>query len=326
MKAVFMTNGPGNLDRVYGGGRRDAVNDLCDVYPTVVTKDNFADHVDDLKNVQVIFSTWGMPQLTEEQIAQMPNLKAVFYGAGSVQFFARPFLSSGVKVFSAWAANAIPVAEFTVACVIFGMKQAYPSLAERMIEGGAHKRPPITGLFDTTVGIISLGMIGRKVCELLTPFQVDVIAYDPFVSDEVFATCNAKRVELDDLFRQSEVVSLHAPNLEATRHMITGDHFRLMKPNATFVNTARGAIIDQDQMIDALRDRPDLNAHLDVVTRDPEFKLLDLPNIHFTPHIAGSTGQECWRMADFMIDEFKRWRDDEPASYEVSEAMLNTMA
>jgi phosphoglycerate dehydrogenase-like enzyme len=326
MKAVFMTNGIANLEKVYGGGRRDTINNLCDVYPTVVTGKNFAEHVEALKDVQVIFSTWGMPQLTEEQTAQMPNLKAVFYGAGSVQGFARPFLASGIKVFSAWAANAIPVAEFTVACIILGMKQAYPSLANRMIEGGPRERPAVIGLFDTTVGIISLGMIGRKVCELLQPFQVDIVAYDPFVSDEVFAACKATRVELDDVFRQSEVVSLHAPNLESTKNMITGDHFRLMKTDATFINTARGAIIDQDQMIDALRERPDVNAHLDVVTRDPDFKLLDLPNAHFTPHVAGSMGQECWRMGDFMIEEFKLWRDGKPANYEVSEAMLDTMA
>ena len=99
-----------------------------------------------------------------------------------------------------------------------------------------------------------------------------------------------------------------------------------MRKNATFINTARGAVIKQGEMIEVLRERPDLNAHLDVVTADPEFKLLDLPNAHFTPHIAGSLGYECRRMADFMIEEFKLWRDGKPTRYEVTEAMLETMA
>ena len=206
------------------------------------------------------------------------------------------------------------------------MKQAYPSLANRMIEGGSHERPTITGMFDTTVGIISLGMIGRKVCELLRNFHVNVIAYDPFVPDDVFAALNVTRVELDDLFQNSDVVSLHAPNLESTKGMITGDHFRLMKQHSTFINTARGAVICQDEMIEALRDRSDISAHLDVVTADPDNHLINLPNVYLTPHIAGSQGNECWRMADYMIEEFNAWRDDQPTRFEVTKAMLETMA
>ena len=325
MKALFLTSQNG-FNRVYGGGRRERVEQLCDMYPTVVEGKQFDEHAPQLSETEVIFSTWGMPSLTLEQIAKMPKLKAVFYGAGTVQSFARPFLTSGVKVFSAWAANAIPVAEFTLASIIFSLKQAHPCLRDNAIEGRGYKPKTILGVYDTTVGIISMGMIGRKVCELLKSFQVNIVTHDPFVSDEVLESLNAKRVDLDELFRVSDVVSLHAPNLESTKGMITGEHFRMMRPNTTFINTARGAIIHQDEMIEALRERSDISAHLDVVTPDPDDHLTSLPNVFLTPHIAGSLGNECWRMADFMIEEFEAWRDGKATRYQVTEAMLETMA
>lgn len=325
MNALFLT-GPANLERVYGGGRRERVEALCDVFPEVVPGDRFDAVADQLANVEVIFSTWGMPPLDAEQIARMPKLRALFYAAGSVQNFARPFLDAGVKVFSAWAANAVPVAEFSLAAIIFGLKQVYPCLRDNAIEGGGPKPPHLYGAFDTTVGIISLGMIGRKVCEMLRPFQVDLVACDPFVPDAIFAALNVRPVELDELFRVSHVVSLHAPNLPSTRGMITGEHFRLMREGSTFINTARGAVIRQDEMVAALRERPDISAHLDVVTPDPEGHLVALPNVYLTPHIAGSMGNECRRMADTVIEEFEAWRDGRPTRYEVTPAMLETMA
>lgn len=324
-KAVFMTQ-ERNLDRVYGGGRKQRIESLCDVFSEVVSGECFDEINDKLVDVDVVFSTWGMPNLSPEQIARMPKLKAVFYSAGSVQSFARPFLTSGVKVFSAWAANAIPVAEFTVACIIFGLKQAYPALRDKAIDGSGQRSAEIIGVYDTTVGIISLGMIGRKVCELLKNFNVNVIAYDPFVSDDAFDELNVARVELDELFNKSEVVSLHTPNLESTKGMITGEHFKQMKNNATFINTARGAVIQQDEMIKVMKNRPDLSAHLDVVSPGANDILAELPNVYLTPHIAGSLGNECWRMADYMIEEFIAWRDNKPTRFEVTLPMLETMA
>ena len=324
-KAVFMGN-PAKITQVYGGGRKEQILELCDLFSEIITSENFDSKKGELADIELIFSTWGMPELSREQILTMPKLKAVFYGAGSVQKFARPFIQEGVKVFSAWAANAVPVAEFSLACILFSLKQTYPCLRDNIIEGTSYDRSPILGCYDTTVGLVSLGMIGKKVCELLQNFQVKIVAYDPFVPDSVFEQYNAEKVELDELFRISDVVSLHTPNLESTKGMITGDHFRLMKKNTTFINTARGAVIKQEEMIEALNERPDISAHLDVVVKDSKEELLRLPNTYFTPHIAGSLGNECWRMADYMIEEFKLWQSNKPTNYEVSEKMLETMA
>ena len=139
-------------------------------------------------DVDFIFSTWGMPVMTEEEIAAaFPKLQCVFYGAGSVQEFARPFLHRGIKVFSSWAANAIPVAEFTVAQILLAntgyfhfSRQKHPS----DYDASWPVRKHFPGNFDVTVGIIGVGMIGKVVIELLKPFRIRVKAYSPSLTEE----------------------------------------------------------------------------------------------------------------------------------------------
>ena len=113
IKAAFFSNQPASLDLVYGNGRKDRLAQFCDLYPVVISAENFDAHLQNLHSVEVIFSTWGMPTLKATQLAKLALLKAVFYAAGSVKFFAEPFLQKQVLVISAWAANAVPVAEFS---------------------------------------------------------------------------------------------------------------------------------------------------------------------------------------------------------------------
>ena len=112
----------GSLPRVYGAGRREQIEALAACYPAVVTMHNFEEHAPELHDLEVIFSTWGMPALSVEQLDRLPHLRAVFYAAGSVQAFARPFLERDILVCSAWAANAVPVAEFTLAQILLANK------------------------------------------------------------------------------------------------------------------------------------------------------------------------------------------------------------
>ncbi|MGM9624124.1 MAG: hypothetical protein ACI3XM_00320, partial [Eubacteriales bacterium] len=119
-KAVFMTENKAGIANAYAPELRAQMEESFSFLPEIYTmKEDAGEDLAALRDVEVIFSTWGMPQLDEARIRSvLPNLKAVFYGAGSVQYFARPFLASGVEVFSAWAANAVPVAEVTVAEII----------------------------------------------------------------------------------------------------------------------------------------------------------------------------------------------------------------
>lgn len=283
------------------------------------------------KDVEILFSTWGMPSLSWEQLQELPRLRAVFYAAGSVKEFADPFFERDIRVFSAWAANAVPVAEFTLSQILFALKQGWLHHRQQREKPGPDgwKEVAITGSYGANVGIVSLGMIGRKVAELLEPFHLRLLAYDPLVSAESMRKLNLNPATLEELFAASDVVSLHAPWLKETEGMVTGKLLRSMKKNATFINTARGALVREDELIEVMCERPDLTAVLDVTFPEPPLpgsRLYTLHNVVLTPHIAGSKGAEVRRMADWMLDECAAWLSGRPTQYEVTADILDRMA
>lgn len=304
----------------------------CDLYPEPVHLANFEEHVDILGGIDVGFSTWGMPKFTGEHIDRMPNLKAVFYGAGSVQSFARPLLERDVKVFSAWVANGIPVAEFTLSQILLSCKGYFRNIhdirenPESRIHGSAHKGP---GIYDATVSLIGFGVIARKLAELMRAFSLRVRVVDPYVDDATLRAYGVERTTLEDAFSTSLVVSNHLPNISSTVEMIRGEHFRSMREYATFINTGRGRQIRESEMIEVLTGRPDLTALLDVTYPEPpppDSPLYTLPNVRLSSHIAGSIQNEVVRMADFMLEEYDRWISGRDTRYEVTLPMLETMA
>lgn len=319
------------LGHVYGESRRKQLAELADLLPDVLGPDALANPTSEVEALEVIFSTWGMPALTEDQLLRLPNLKAVFYAAGSVQGFARPLLERGVIVTSAWAANALPVAEYTLAQILLSLKRFWAHAANSRSGGGAGglKKLAVAGGYRSTVGLIGYGMIGRRVAELLKAFELNIIVYDPYASVDTLNQVGIESVSIEALFERSDVVSLHAPNLPATKGMLGGEHFRRMKHGSTFINTARGALVRESELIATLQARPDLWALLDVTDPEPPADgspFYSLPNVILTPHIAGSMDRECERMADFAIAEFLAWKEGRPLKYAVSLAMLDTMA
>lgn len=330
-KAAFFAGRPNLVDRVYGEERKGEVEKRCDLYPVVIGMDNFAEHADRLRDMEYIFSTWSMPSLGDHQIRELTSLKTVFYAAGSVQSFARPFLRHGVKVVSAWAANAIPVAEFCLAQILLGCKGYFRNIRDCATPPSnnhfqSHQGP---GIYGNTVGLIGFGMIGRKLADMLRPYNLNVLVVDPYVTDEVIAAHGARRSTLDEVFRTAHVVSNHLPNLPATVGMLGEEHFKIMQPFATFINTGRGKQVREADMIKVLREREDLTALLDVTHPEPplpDSPFFELSNVLLTSHIAGSIGNEVHRMADFILEEYDRMIAGDPLKYEVSEAMLETMA
>jgi phosphoglycerate dehydrogenase-like enzyme len=164
-------------------------------------------------------------------------------------------------------------------------------------------------------------MIARLVRERLRPFDLKVLAYDPFAKPEEAARLGVTLVPLEVLFRESDVVSLHTPWLKETEGLITGELLASMKPGATFVNTARGAVVREPEMIEVLQRRPDLFAVLDVTYPEPpvaDSPLYSLPNVFLTPHIAGSMDHECRRMGRYMIEELDRFLAGQPLAWQVT--------
>jgi phosphoglycerate dehydrogenase-like enzyme len=318
------------LSYVYARGRAERIAGKTDLLPKLIAPGGIDENLGLLADREVIFSTWGFPALTTSQIDAMPNLRAVFYAAGTVQYFARPLLERGIAVVSAWAANAIPVAEFASAQIILAMKGYFYNIRHHRAVGASnpprHRGP---GSYGDTVALLGAGMIGRKVIELLKRHSLSVIVFDPFLSDASADALGVRKVSLDEAFSAGLVVSNHLANNARTAGTITGAHIRSMRPRATFINTGRGATVREMEMIDALAARPDLTALIDVTDPDYPHRRLEwnsLPNVWLSDHIAGAEGDEVVRMADFMIEEFERWQHDLPLEYAVTLEMLETMA
>lgn len=328
-KAAFINKGSEPIERVYGTLRRQRIESMCDLVPGVVGPNDLEQRSKELQDVEVAFSTWGMPALTAEQLDLLPGLKAVFYAAGSVRAFAPAFLDRGIQVFSAWMANAVPVAEFTVAQILLANKGYFHNTETFR----ADRRPDHAyrglGNYDVKVSLLGAGAIGRKVIELLQPYSLDLQVFDPFLSEDQAATLDVKKVSLEEAFGTAQVVSNHMANLPETVGMLDGACFERMRDHGVFINTGRGATVKEDELIQILERRPDLFALLDVTNPeppDPESKLFSLPNCRVSSHIAGSIHHEVGRMADWMLEEFNRWRDHNPVRYEVTPTLLKTMA
>ena len=300
------------------------------LYGSAIPREMVCNYPELLKGVEVIFSGWGGPLMNADFLAHAPSLRAVFYGAGSVRYMLSPeFWENGCRITSAYSMNAIPVAEFTVAQIILSLKHFWQMSRRMHTERGNGGRYAPPGAYKKTVGIVSLGLIGRKVRELLRSYDLNVIAYDPYVSRVNAAALGVRLASLEDVFRESDVVTLHAPWLDETVGMITGEHFDLLKPGATFINTARGAIVNEPQMIRVLQSRSDIFALLDVTWPEPpqpESPLDDRANVILTPHIAGSLGGECVRMGDLMLEEVKRYVNNEPLQWELTREQTAVMA
>jgi phosphoglycerate dehydrogenase-like enzyme len=156
-----------------------------------------------------------------------------------------------------------------------------------------------------------------------------VVAHDPFLDAQRAKELDVIPVSLEQLFAESDVVSLHTPNLPSTRGMITGQLLASMKPGATFINTARGAVVREQELIEVARQRPDLQFVLDVTDPEPPAAgspLYTLPNVVYTPHIAGSVNNECSRMGVLMLDELKRYLAGQPLQWAVTRHMEAQLA
>jgi phosphoglycerate dehydrogenase-like enzyme len=311
-----------NLSLIYGPDEQRDIAQLIEIDPTPWNAEKLGANPSILSDIDVLVSGWGGPRLDAKLLAAAPRLKVFFYGAGAAAgLITQAAWDRGVQVTSAYAANAVPVAEYALAIILFCLKHGLRNArATRELQSfPVHERCP--GAYGSTVGLISLGMIGRHLLKLLGSFDLRVVVCDPFVSEHEAGQLGVKLLSLEELFRVSDVVSLHTPLLSETREMITGALIESMKPGSTFMNTARGAVVREKEMIQVLERRPDLQAVLDVTDPEPAVKgskLYTLPNVVLTPHIAGSKDAECRRMGRAMVDELRRYLKGEPLKWAVT--------
>jgi len=289
-----------------------------------------------LARADVLLTCWGCPPITAEHLAWMPRLRAIVHGAGTVKgHVTQDCWDAGLLVSTAADANAVPVAEYTVAMITLAGKRVFAVIDDARTAAGraGHLQDfglqeARSGLYRTVVGLIGASRVGRATAELLRAFDVEVLLADPTITDADAADLGATLVEVDELMQRSEIVSLHAPNIPATRHLIDARRLGLMRDGTTLINTSRGALLDHDALIAETRTGR-LWAILDVTDPEPlpaDSPLWDTPNVVVTPHIAGSNGGEIHRMGASAVEEIARLAAGLPLAHSITEAQVATQA
>ncbi len=286
-----------------------------------------------LRDADILVTGWGCPTITPAVLAAAPGLKLIAHAAGTVKFMLEPAVfDAGIAVTNAVDANAVPVAEYTLATIILANKRA---LEFRDLYRADPTRASSHALMDTpignyrrVIGIVGASRIGRRVVRLLAPFDYTILLYDPFVSADDPIRAAVACVGLDELCARADVISLHAPSLPATHAMIGAPQLALMRDGATLVNTARGALIDEAALVAELATGR-ISAVIDVTEpeiADPASPLYTLPNVFLTPHIAGAIGQERLRLGRLAVEEIERFVAGRPMLHAVEPALLGQLA
>lgn len=243
--------------------------------------------------------------ITADLMKKAPELKVAFKSGAwpeNIDFsYAR---MNGIAVGWTPEANAQSVAEYTVLLMLAACKR-FIQAADALLEDGWRDQTLLGGdISGKTIGIIGLGAIGRKVASILKGFQSCVIAYDPYMEDAVFERENIKRVSFEELLKQADVVSIHCLLTDDTKGMFNEDAFKKMKSSAILVNSARGGMIDETALIDALRNGEISGAALDVYAKEPlamDHPLRTVDNIIMTPHVAARTKESAYRECVWAI-------------------------
>jgi phosphoglycerate dehydrogenase-like enzyme len=270
-----------------------------------------------LRGADVLLTGWGCPRIDSAVLATAPRLRAVIHSAGSVKGHVDPAVfAGGIAVSSAAQANAIPVAEYTVSAIVFSAKRVFTRAGWYAHDraAGDWRSGARTGLFGRTIGIIGASRTGRLVLDRLRAHDVRLLLADPYVTAHEAHALGAELVDVDELCRRSEMVSIHAPALPETYHLLDARRLALLQDGATLINTARGSLVDTAALTEHCA-AGRLDAVLDVTDPEPlppGHPLLLLPNVLVTPHLAGSQGHELRRLGDFAVAEVSRFVSGEP--------------
>ncbi|WP_433169119.1 hydroxyacid dehydrogenase [Kribbella sp. CA-247076] len=282
-----------------------------------------------LPEVDVLLTGWGCPRIGPEVLDAAPKLQAILHAAGTVKAIVAPeAYERGIQVSSAAHANALPVAEFTVAAIVLAGKRAFRLAAQYRTSRTKADPHGMPGSYGTTVGLLGASRIGRMVAERLRSFDLHVLISDPYLTAAEAAGLGAELVGNDELFRRSDIVSVHAPLLPETAGLVDARLLGLLRDGSVLINTARGKIVDAAALErECVAGR--IDAVLDVTDPEPlppDSPLLDLPNVFVTPHVAGAVGNEIARLGELAVSELERLSAGKPLHHAITPSDLGRIA
>jgi phosphoglycerate dehydrogenase-like enzyme len=309
---VGIALGPEMCKRMFRIEDLDRLHSFATVRGPLPADASIEDYRKLLADAQAIITGWGTMRITQPLIAGAPRLKLIAHSAGTVKSLVDDSVyERGMMV--------------TLLKQIPWISTAY---AAGDLEEVRKRRAVVRELMDIDVGIIAASRVGREVINLLRAYpRVNIKCYDPHLSQEAADKLGVTLVSLQDVCR-CEVVSVHAPNIPETHRMFNARTLALLPDHCVFINTSRGALVDEEALVNELKRRP-LYACLDVTDPEPpkpNSPLRTAPNLILTPHIAGAIQQACKDMGQLAIEETMRFFTGEKLLHEVTHAMLPTQA
>ena len=316
--AVLLMDPASLADELFTGAMLDELRAIVSLNDQVVSE------LDDrgraaLRDADIVIGGWGAPRIAP---ADAPRLQSIIYLGGVAAMClddVAGWSARGLTAANARSINAGPVAEYALAMILLDGKDAFAAVRASQHPSAAPGRAPIAyfGNFRRTVGIVGLSQTARALIALLRPFDLDVIVYSPELTPVMADELGVGMRTLEEVMAGGDIVSLHQPLTAATRGQIDGRMLSLMRDGTTLLNTARGAIIDQEALVERLRTGR-IRAILDVTDPEPlgdDHELRVLPNVVLTPHIAGSLGTELHRMGQNAVEEVRRFVAGAPFRY-----------
>ena len=282
-----------------------------------------------------VVTGWGTPPMTEKIMQNADRLRIIAHSAGSVKgvvgaVVEKYIVPRQICVFSANEAIAYNVAESTIGMLIMTSRRWVDFIAHTRTGGWSRRDLPSNGQFlrGSVVGVVSASKVGREVIDLLKPFNVTVLIYDPYLSDWEAGHLGVKKVGLNELFAKSNFVTVHAPSIPATNKLIGAEQLKLLRDGATLVNTSRGSVIDHDALLAEARTGRIL-VTLDVTTPEPlpaDSPFRQLPNVFITPHISGAGAYGYFKIGEMTLAALEDFFADKPVHGMVDFDRFNQLA
>lgn len=234
----------------------------------------------------------------------------------------------GILVFNVKGRNAHAVSDFAIGMMLAAARniaKAHYAIMQGEWRKTFANSESIPEMHDKTVGLVGFGYIGKLVAKKLSGFDVNIVVYDPYASGDAVSAAGAKKVELDELMRISDFVSIHARLTDKNKNMIGEREISLMKPTAYFINTGRAGLVDQAALASALKEKKIMGAALDVFTTEPipeESPFLKLDNVTLTTHIAGTTSDALTNSPFLLMADVAKFMEGGEADFIVNREVL----
>lgn len=283
-----------------------------------------------VKDAEVIVTSWGNQPVDEKYLALCPNLKILIHAAGSVKPVVSDALwEKNVRVTASANVLSEGVSETALGFTISASKNFYNLNANLHNGLWAEGKENIRELYDLTIGVVGAGWAGRHYIQLMHAFDVDIVVYDPFMTEEKANALGVRSVSFEELLEISDIISIHAPQIPETYHMFNSETLPLMKKDAVLINTARGTIIDEAALYEHMKAGNLKYACLDVYDPEPpaaDNPLRTLTNCIMTPHLAGLANNGLKKIGQHVCEELEAFLAGKPMVTEVTREMLARMA